>query len=77
MAESQDEDLRTLVARLCTSETSPVTEEKAASNLAQVIYRQRRAAALTLQEAIEKASLDGDLEQLAQLLAEKTRLRQR
>ncbi len=77
MAESKNEHLRTLVARLCTSETSPVTEDKAASNLAQVIHRQRRAAARALQEAIEQASLDGDLERLAQLQAEKIRLRQR
>lgn len=75
MAESQDENLRTLVARLCTSEHPPVTEEGAASTLAQLMRRQRTAAARALQEAIEQASLDGDLERLAELQTEKIRLR--
>ncbi len=77
MAESQDEDLRTLVARLCTSEHPPVTEEGAASTLALVVHRQRREAARSLQEAIEQASRTGDFERLAQLQEEKIRLRRR
>lgn len=77
MAECNDEDLRTLVARLCTSERSPVTEAESAPTLSLVVQRQRRAAARALQDAIEQASLEGDLERLAQLQTEKIRLRQR
>lgn len=77
MADCEDEAVRTFVARLCTSALPPVTDQGAASTIAQVVLRQRRSASRDLQEAIERASREGDLELLAQLQMEKVRLRQR
>ncbi|RLE28687.1 MAG: DNA primase [Acidobacteria bacterium] len=77
MAESQNEDLRNLVAQLCTSEHPPVTEERAALTLALVVRRQEKEAARSLQQAIEQASRDGNFERVAELQAEKIRLRSR
>ena len=75
--EAEDADLRTLVARLCTSDHPAVTDDGAAATLALVVQRQKKEAARALQEAIEQASLEGDFERLAELQAEKIRLRSR
>jgi DNA primase len=75
MSACEDEPTRSLVAELC-ARGLPDPDEKAAGTTFRVILeRQRRERARALQEAIERASADGDLERLAALQAEKVELR--
>ncbi len=74
MTSCDNEATRALVAELCTLERPDSTADAADPTFRIILDRQRREQARALQEGIEKASVDGDLELLAQLLEHKTAL---
>ncbi|MCD4750555.1 MAG: DNA primase [Thermoanaerobaculales bacterium] len=75
MTESENEATQTFVAALCLAGLPPVTEDTTRTTLETLGRRQRRDQARALQEAIENASQEGDMERLAQLQMEKIEFR--
>ncbi len=75
MAACSDEPTRALVAELCTLELPAPTADAADTTLRLILDKQRRQRSRALQELIERASEDDDLELLARLQEEKIALR--
>lgn len=76
MSRTDCPELQALVAELGTSELPPVTDETAAVTIRRVLQKQRRHQAFALQEQIERAHRENDLDRLAELMQQKIRLRQ-
>lgn len=77
MSETDNDSTKSLVAELSASELPPVTEDSAHITIERILMKQRRNQAFALQEAIELATREGDLERLADLMTQKVRLRKK